>query len=34
LDEVSHWVNLTDYIVANLFPGAWIIDFSNTDYPV
>ncbi|MBF6649698.1 DUF434 domain-containing protein [Methylobacter sp. BlB1] len=34
LDEVSQWVNLTDYIVANFFPGAWIIDFSNTDCPV
>jgi hypothetical protein len=34
LDEVSYWLNLTDYIVANFFPGAWIIDFSNANCPV
>jgi hypothetical protein len=34
LDEVSQWVNLGDRIVANFFPAAWVIDFSNMNYPV
>ncbi|WAK04120.1 DUF434 domain-containing protein [Methylobacter sp. YRD-M1] len=33
LDEVGQWINLGDHIVANFFPEAWIIDFSNTNYP-
>ncbi|MGJ0492402.1 DUF434 domain-containing protein [Methylobacter sp.] len=31
LDEVRQWVNPGAHIVANFFPDAWIIDFSNVN---
>jgi hypothetical protein len=31
LDEVGQWVNPGAHIVANFFPAAWIIDFSNVN---
>jgi hypothetical protein len=33
LDEVGQWVNPGAYIVANFFPAAWIIDFSDINGP-
>jgi hypothetical protein len=31
LDEARQWVNPGAHIVANFFPDAWIIDFSDVN---